>query len=894
MAKDFYKLSPEETLEQLSSSRKGLSEKEAQKRLARFGRNEIVFAQKLSNLKVLLYQFRSPLVIILLFAALATFLLSVFERESYFTDILVILIAVFVNTLIGFLQEKKANDAFRKLSSALKSEAVVLRDGQEKEIDAELVVPGDIIVLDIGRRVPADARIISCRDLRLNEAALTGEWLPVQKDSKSIRKDAALGDRRNMLFRGTTIESGQAVAVVVATGMRTEIGKVVQMLLGEKRTRSPLQLKIARLSRLISYLAIGIIVLMTFLGIFEGYGIERIFLLAIALAVAAIPEGLPIAITTILAICSRKILRQKGLVKKLLVAETLGAASVICLDKTGTLTEGKMKIGKILAFQDRVGSAKRKVFGASSLISNFALYIAALSSSAIVEESEEDFKSYRIKGDPTEVALMQGALDSGIDYREINRKYPVRARIPFDSRRNFQVFVRRLDKKRDIFLVSGAPERILALSTEYKTPKGKRRISEVQRVRQLRKISVLAAKGFRVIALGYKEVSRLKDINHLTDEEIIEKVKKIVFVAIVGLKDSLRDNVKESLDTARAAGLKTVIVTGDHKLTAKAIFGEIGLEADETQILEGVQLDKMSDEELFKKVEKVKIFARVSPGNKLRIVQAFQRHGEVVAMTGDGINDAPALRRADVGIALASGTDIAKDAADLVLLEDDFSTILSAIREGRIAFDNIRKIVLFLLSDGFTEIILVAGSFFLHLPLAILPVQILWVNLVEDSLPGFSFAFEPGDKDIMRRKPRRRDDEILGLREKFIIFFIGLTSDIILFIGFAIFFFRHLLSIDYIRTLIFVAISVDSIVYLVGIKSFRRPFWKERLFNNKFTLWSLAFIFAMILLAVYLPAMNQILKTVPLAPVSWLFVLSMILIEVALLEATKLIFLNRD
>ncbi len=833
----------------------GLSASEVEKRKRAFGSNKLPAKKPISSFWLFLSQFKSPLVYILLIGAVVTFLFH------EFTDCLVILGAVFLNTIVGFLQEKKAQNTLRALKKVVKHKAEVLRDGKLKIIDSEELVPGDIIILNPGERVPADGRLVEAHRLKINEMALTGEWMPASKHTDILPEETPLADRDNMVYMGTIVESGFGRAIVVNIGENTEIGKVAKLIRETKEEKTPYQKKLAHFSKIIGV----IVVIISFFILVEGMltlkelplfeRFKEMFTTAIAVAVAAIPEGLPVAMTIILALGMQKILQRKGLVRKLVAAETLGSTSVIATDKTGTLTEGKMAVDKVIGKKEAV------------------LKCALLTSEAFVENPQETKEKWIIRGKPTERALLKASIELyGYQFLKDWEKKRV-DQILFDSIRKFKAALYQ-EKGKLLLFVCGAPEKLLELSS----------LSQEEKAQWEKELTKLTKKGLRVVACAKREIKEKKHINDL--------IENLEFLGLITLSDPIRKDAKEAIKICKQAGLKVIIVTGDHKLTTKAIAEELGLKAKEEEILEGVELDKLTQEELIKILPKIKIFARVEPKHKMRIIDAWQKKGEVIAMTGDGINDAPALKKADIGVALGSGTEVAKETSDLILLNDSFSIIVAAIEEGRRIIDNIRKVITYLLSDSFTEVILIGASIITQTPLPVTALQILWVNLIEDTFPSIALSFEPKEKDIMKRKPIGHKAPLLTREMKVIIFIIGIITDFIL-LGVFFWLLKQNYEIDYIRTIIFASLAVNSLLYIFSCKNLRKNLWQERIFSNKLLIGAVLIGLGMLILAIYLPSLQYALKTKPLGLHGWLIVFGASIVDILLIEATKFYFIVR-
>ena len=833
----------------------GLPGSEAEKRQRAFGSNKLPAKKPISSFWLFLSQFKSPLVYILLIGAIATF----FFRE--FTDCLVILGAVFVNTIVGFLQEKKAQNTLRALKKVVKHKAEVLRDSKLKIVDSEELVPGDIIILNPGERVPADGRLVEAHRLKINEMALTGEWMPANKHTDILPEETPLADRDNMVYMGTIVESGFGRAVVVNIGENTEIGKVAKLIKETKEEKTPYQKKLAHFSKIIGIVVVIIslfifiegMVTLKEISLFERF--KEMFTTAIAVAVAAIPEGLPVAMTIILALGMQKILQRKGLVRKLVAAETLGSTSVIATDKTGTLTEGKMAVAKVIGKKEAI------------------LKCALLTSEAFIENPQEVKEKWIIRGKPTERALLKASIELyGYQFLKDWEKKRV-DQILFDSIKKFKAALYQ-EKERFLLFVCGAPEKLLELSS----------LSQEKKAQWEKELTKLTKKGLRVVACAKREIKEKKPIDDL--------IENLEFLGLITLSDPVRKDAKEAIKICKQAGLRVIIVTGDHKLTTKAIAEELGLKAKEEEILEGVELDKLTQEELMKMLPKIKIFARVEPKHKMRIIEAWQQKGEVIAMTGDGINDAPALKKADIGVALGSGTEVAKETSDLILLNDSFSIIVAAIEEGRRIIDNIRKVITYLLSDSFTEVILIGASIITQTPLPVTALQILWVNLIEDTFPSIALAFEPKERDIMKRKPIAHKVSLLTREMKAIIFIIGIITDFIL-LGVFFWLLKQNYNIAYVRTIIFASLALNSLLYIFSCKNLRKNLWQERIFSNKLLIGAVLIGLGMLILAIYLPTLRYALKTQPLGVHGWLIVFGASIVDILLIEATKFYFITR-
>lgn len=853
----WHSLSSQEALQKLNSDfRQGLFAEEVKIRQKEFGKNKLPEEKPLSKLRIFLEQFKSPLIYILVIAGIITLLL----RE--YTDCIVIWMAMLVNATVGFIQENKASEALRELKKIVKQEAEVLRHGNLKIINSEELVPGDIIILNPGDKVPADARIIESQGLEVNEMVLTGEWLASEKTTEALSEQTHLIDRDNMVYMGCVVEAGKGKAVVIGTGLQTEIGKVAQIVKETSEEKTPYQKKIRRFSNLIGTVVTLVCLGIFFEGLIKGKEFVEMFVTSVALAVAAIPEGLPIAMTVILALGMQEVLKEKGLIRKLASAETLGSIGIICTDKTATLTEGKMKVNKI------IGDI------------SFVLRTAVLTSEAFIENPDAPIEQWILRGKPTDRALLEAGIENGFINIRKKMEQDKLSEIPFNSINKFSAGLYKEPDGKFLY-ICGAPERIFERSNL--NDQKKRELEE--------KLKQLTEKGLRVIATAYRKIEKSEDINY--EIKGLEALcYNFIFTGFIALSDPIRKGVKQAMQICRQAGIRPIIVTGDHKLTTKAVAEELGFEIKEENILEGMDLDKLSDKEFKEILDRIQIYSRAEPKHKMRIIDAWQERGEVVAMTGDGINDAPALKKADIGIALGSGTAVAKEISDLILLNDSFSIIITAIEQGRMIIDNIRKTIVYLLSGSFAEVILVGVSILIGTPLPITAVQILWVNLIEDGLPGIVLAFEPKEKGIMKQKPRGHEAPLLTKEMKLMILIIGLITNLIL-LGLFFWLWKQNLDITYIRTMIFACLTIDSLFYVFSCKSLRKNLWHINPFSNKFLVGSTILGIIMLIVVIYTPIFQILLKTVPLGIYDWFIILGLGIIEIILIEAAKHHFIVR-
>lgn len=843
----------------------GLPEKEIKKRIIKFGLNELPKEKVPTWIHFVVNQFKSPLIYILGFAGIVSLLLS------EYIDFWIIFATLMINAGIGFFQEYKANSTLQKLKELVHLKARVLRNNKEKEIDVEKIVPGDILIFEAGNKISCDGRIIEANNLSISEASLTGESIPSEKSEKIIPDNIPLADRENMIYMGTQVATGNGKAIVTTTGSDTELGKIATLVKETKSDHTPLQKKIARLSRSLSIILVAITVLIFFIGILRQHSFFEMLITSVALAVAAIPEGLPAAVAIVLALAMQKILKRKGLVKRLVGAETLGSTSVICTDKTGTLTKGEMAVSKIITWDENTKPGK-----------SLALKISALNNDATIENPDDKFQDWKVLGTPTEKALLLVAAGAGYQKIDLEKKHPRLDEIPFSGELKYMATLHKVEQENLIY-IKGAPEKIIGMSSQYYSNGNPEKLTSQKKSEILDQLIELTSKGLRVIAVGYK--------NHSADNIKKSDINEIILVGLIALKDPLRKEAKETIRLCKQAGIKIVIITGDHKLTTKTIALELGFEIKDKNILEGADLDKMSDEELNNKITNVKIFARIEPKHKVRIVDAWQAREEVVAMVGDGVNDAPALKSADIGVAVGSGTDVTKETSDIIILDNNLATLVAAVEEGRVAFDNIKKVSLYLLADTFSEVLLIGTALLLGFPLPVLAAQILWINIVEDGLPSIALAFEKGEKAVMKEKPRKLKESILDPEMKILIFAIGIISDLIL-IGLYWWLLKQgVYDLAHIRSIMFAALSLDSLMYVFASRSLRFTIFKKNPLSNKFLLFGVLFGGTAIVAGIYIPFLQTILKTVPLSLDQWIIPIILAIFKLILIEAVKEIFI---
>lgn len=753
-----YLSTPEEVFKETSSSEKGLTSEQAQKRLEENGKNRLEEGKKKSVIRRLLEQFADPMIIILIVAAAISGITAAFEG-GFPSDVIIILFVVILNAILGVVQESKAEKAIEALQEMAAATSKVERDGKVMQIKSEDLVVGDVIILEAGDAVPADARIIESASLKIEEAALTGESVPVNKfidiiNLKDTEKDVPLGDRKNMMYMGSSVVYGRGRAVVTATGMDTEMGKIAGALAQAQDGQTPLQKKLAQLSKILSFIVIGICAVIFAIGIIREIvtgnqiGLEFLlntFMIAVSLAVAAIPEGLAAVVTVVLSIGVTNMSKKNAIIRKLTAVETLGCAQIICSDKTGTLTQNKMTV------VEHYGDDEKML--ATGM---------ALCTDVNIDENKE------IIGEPTEAALVAYALTLDLNKNDLSKNEPRVAEAPFDSMRKMMSTVHSKDGAY-IQYTKGAPDEVLKCCTKILKDGKVRDITEADRTEILKKNKEYADKALRVLACSFKELSEIP-----ADQSPEALEKDLVFCGLVGMIDPVRPEVKAAIEECRTAGIRPIMITGDHKDTATAIAMELGIIDNPDAAITGAQLNEISDEDFEKDVEKYSVYARVQPEHKVRIVNAWKKRGMITAMTGDGVNDAPSIKSADIGVGMGiTGTDVTKNVADMVLADDNFATIVSAVEEGRRIYDNIRKSIQFLLASNLSEVLSIFFANLLGFTI-LKPVHLLWINLVTDCFPALALAMEKGEKNIMSRPPRNSKDGIFSGGVGFDIFYQGL------------------------------------------------------------------------------------------------------------------------
>jgi Ca2+-transporting ATPase len=827
---------------------KGLSSDEAELRLEKYGRNELEEKKKKTILIMLLDQFKDFMIIVLIIAAVISGIIG------ELTDSLAIIVIVILNAIIGFVQEYRAEKAMAALRGMAAPIATVIRDGMTTNIPASELVPGDIVVLEAGNIVPADIKLVEIANLKVEEAALTGESVPTEKHIGTLDDETlSLGDRKNMVYKGTIVTYGRGSGVVVATGMNTELGKIAAMLQEEEETKTPLQKRLAKFGQKLALAILAICAIVFSVGIMRGESPLLMMLTSISLAVAAIPEALPAVITIALALSAKNMVKQNALIRTLHAVETLGSVTYICSDKTGTLTLNKMTVEEIYANERLLTTNELHEMSENQSQNSLStvLFLKALALSNDIQINAEG----NVIGDPTEVALYNAANNVGFNKKELEQEFPRVAEIPFDSERKCMTT---FHKWTDGFLsfTKGAVDNLILKSNNIL-------INEEPKVidteRTLKVNEKMAANGLRVLCIAMRKWDNIPDNIQPENVEI-----GLTILGFVGMMDPPREEAKEAVSLCKTAGIKPVMITGDHPITAWTIAKKLGIleEDDLKAIITGKELDRLSMEEFEERVEHIRVYARVAPEQKLKIVKALQDKGHFVAMTGDGVNDAPALKRAEIGVAMGiTGTDVSKEASSMILLDDNFATIVRAIKEGRRVFDNIRKFIKYTMSSNSGEIWTIFLAPFFGLPIPLLPIHILWINLVTDGLPGLALAAEPAEKDVLSRPPRHPQESIFAHGLGAYSIWIGLLMGAVCILTQA---WAFETGHSHWQTMVFTVLCLSQMGNVLSIRSEKESFFRLGLFSNKPLLGAFLLTFGLQMMTVYIPFLNPIFKTEPL------------------------------
>lgn len=857
---------PETIVQQLESNvDTGLTAQQVKERAEKFGPNKLKEKKKKTWMQRFFEQFKDAMIIILIIASVISFVIACIEKNpnEFFEPVLILLIVI-LNAVMGVMQESKAEKALDALKNMSAPHARVIRDGKESMINASDLVPGDIIILEAGDFVPADARLIKSVSLKSEESALTGESVPSEKNATArVKKNAPIGDRTNMVFSGCSITYGTATAIVTATGMDTEMGKIANLLSNENESQTPLQKKLSKLGKYLGFVALAACAIIFVVGILSNVGILDMFMTAVSLAVSAIPEGLPAIVTIVLSIGVQRMVKKNAIIRRLPAVETLGSASIICSDKTGTLTMNRMTL--VEAYVDGTKEKEEISESNSSKIKKLLTYATLCSNGSIVFEKNKE----KHIGDPTETAIVSAAHKNGLIKDELNEKYPRLAEIPFDSDRKLMSTINQIDGKLYV-IVKGAVDVMETRCISGNLEKAKLINEE------------MSSNALRVLAVAYKEIDEMpKTLNP-------EKIEDgLTFMGLVGMIDPPRPNARAAVKTCREAGIKPIMITGDHVITASAIAKKLGILLPEDKAITGPELDEMTDEELDEVLETISVYARVSPENKIRIVKAWQRKGQVVSMTGDGVNDAPALKAADIGCAMGiTGTDVAKGSADMILTDDNFSTIVDAVKEGRGIYANIRKVIGFLLGTNIGEVVAVFVSMLLWNVSPFLSMQLLMINLVTDSLPAIALGMEPVESDVMKHKPKPKNEGLFahGLGIKIVLqgFMFGILALVAFKVGENV---TGTLAGG--QTLAFMTLALSQITQAFNMRS-EKSLFKTGWFTNKNLTWACVASFALVGLVLFTPV-RIAFGLVVLPWKLYLLSLGLALIPVIIMEISKFI-----
>jgi len=889
--KPWHSMKIEEALHTLNAKLGGLSSEDAKKRLQEYGSNELKKEKRKSHILLFFEQFKNILIIILLIATG----LSLALGEVY--NAIVIISIIIVSAALGFAQEHRAEKALEALKKMTAPTALVLRDGKEIQIQARDIVPGDILLFSTGDKVAADARIIEAINLKVDEAPLTGESYSVDKDSKPVEDETPVSDRRNMVFTGTAIVHGRGRGVVTATGMNTEFGKIAEMVQVTEAEETPLEKRMSHIGKWLVIISIIVCVTVAIFGIARGYPALTMVLWGVSLAVAAVPEALPAVVTGALALGIHRMAKENSIVRRLPAVETLGCASVICADKTGTMTKGEMTVQMVYVNGKRVkvtGTGyepqgefffENNKLDPSKENELYALFkVATLCNDAKLEKAGE---KWIVKGDPTEGALLAAAAKAGLWKEEAEKKEPRVGEIPFSSERKRMTTVHEIPGKGKVVYMKGAPEVVLKYCTKIYINGSARRLTEGDRAKILKVNEEMAAQALRNLGFAYKDLPEMASSFGEEDE------KDFIFVGTMGMIDPPREEARDAIRLCKSAGIKVVMITGDHKLTAMAVARELGLiDKNGGKVLTWEELDKLSDGDLAKIVEDVAVYARVSPEHKVRIVKALKQKGHICAMTGDGVNDAPALKMADIGISMGiTGTEVTKEASDMVLADDNFATIVKAVKEGREIYGNIKKYLAYLLRCNIMEILVIFSVMMLsptvEAAIALTTIQILWINLTTDGLPAIALGVDPGDPDLMNRKPRDPRESVFTRDVKIYLTAVPMLMTLLLLGGY--FFTLNSYGLEMARTQLFTAIVLMELANALSARSLKHTVFKVGVFKNKFLWLAICSSLALQLIVLYTPQIRSLFGVTYPGLVVWLVAITFTLITFFSIEMGKYI-----
>lgn len=867
----------------------GLTSKEAKQRLNQYGYNELDEGEKQSALMLFFSQFKDFMVLVLLAATLISGLLG------EYIDAIAIIAIVILNGFLGFFQESRAEKSLQALKELSAPQASVLRDGTWMKISSKEIVPGDVIKFSSGDRIGADVRLIDVMSLEIEESALTGESIPVQKSAEVLTSEnPGIGDMENMAFMGTMVTRGSGIGIVVGTGMKTAMGQIADLLQSAEAMITPLQRRLEQLGKILIVTALILTALVVVLGVLQGHDLYTMFLAGVSLAVAAIPEGLPAIVTVALSLGVQRMIKQKAIVRKLPAVETLGCASVICSDKTGTMTQNEMTVthlwsGDITWTVDGVGYEPKGSFyrgGApvdlktEKSLQQMLMFGMLCNHAQLIKKEKE----YVIDGDPTEGALLVSAMKAGYTREQLLREFDIVHEFPFDSTRKMMSVIVKDKSGRRFVITKGAPDVLLERSNAILWGERKKYLDNEALQQVQAAINQLASQALRTIAFGLKEISAHTVILNENEAE-----KDLTFIGLQGMIDPPRPEVKLAVKECREAGIKTVMITGDHVITAKAIAKQLGILRQGAKVIEGSELSRMSVEELEDIVEDVSVFARVSPEHKLKIVKAWQNRGHIVAMTGDGVNDAPAIKAADIGVAMGiTGTDVAKEASALVLLDDNFATIKAAIKEGRNIYENIRKFIRYLLASNVGEILVMLFAMLLALPLPLVPIQILWVNLVTDGLPAMALGLDQPEGDVMKRSPRNPREGVFARGLGWKVVSRGFLIGIVTLAAFIIAYRQNPDHLEYAQTVAFATLVLAQLIHVFDCRS-EKSILARNPFGNKYLVAAVVLSQLMVMAVIYYPPLQPIFHTVSLKASDWITITGLAAVPTFLLAGSFLL-----
>ena len=905
MKENWFNKSIEQTEKELETSiENGLNKEQVEKAREKYGLNELKAKKKKSLIIKFLEQFKDFMIIILIIAAIISGAVGIAQGEGI-TDTIIILIVVIVNAIIGVAQENKAEKSLEALQKLSSHEAKVIRNGKLEVVQSKKLVPGDLVVLETGDYVPADIRLVEESNLKVQESSLTGESLPVEKNISTIEEEkVGIGDRENMLFSSSLVTYGRGKGIVVETGMNTEVGKIAGIINETIDSQTPLQEKLDKLGKTLGIAAVVICLVIFIIGIAIGKDALEMFMTAVSLAVAAIPEGLAAVSTIVLAIGVQRMVKKNAIVKKLPAVETLGSATVICSDKTGTLTQNKMTVQKVF-YDDILQNVENAKVNNNNEELEKLVYISMLCNDTKVASDNT------LTGDPTETALVNMGFE--LDFRPaIYEEYPRVEEIPFDSDRKLMTTVHKIENKYIVYTKGGIDELLSRCNSYILDGKVENNLEEYKETID-RNNETMAQEALRVLAMAYKEIDHIP-----TKEEMKNIENELIFVGMVGMIDPPREEAKKAVEKCKTAGIKTVMITGDHKITAIAIARKLGILENDEEAITGAELEEMSQEELEQNVRKYSVYARVSPEHKVRIVKAWQKNGEIVAMTGDGVNDAPALKTADIGCSMGMvGTDVAKEASDVILTDDNFATVVSAVEEGRRIYDNILKAIQYLLSSNVGEIIVLFIAILItpwlsskfgidvNLIVPLLPIHILWINLVTDSLPALALSVDPAEEDIMERKPLKSGKGIFTKGMTWRVIYQGVMIGLLTLAAFIIGLATpeaelpkiegltvQEIKVEVGQTMAFTVLALSELVHVFNVRNNKKSLFKTKALSNKYLLLAIAVSAALMLVILFVPFLREVFSIPVLPTANIIETIALVFAPLVIVEIFKLLKIN--